>query len=44
LRRDLKDLHVLNSEGQLLAAYERSGLRTMIPQEIIDSDDYIRCV
>jgi hypothetical protein len=35
---------VVYSEERLLPAYDQSGLKTMIPQQFIDWDAYVRCV
>src|SRR5438067_13461316 len=29
---------------ELITAYDQTGLKTMIPQEFIDWDDYVRCI
>jgi hypothetical protein len=39
-----KDVTVVGSLSELLAAYDRSGLKTMILQEFIHWDDYLRCI
>jgi glutathione synthase/RimK-type ligase-like ATP-grasp enzyme len=39
-----KDVHVVNSLDELIAAYDQSGLKTMILQEFIAWDDYLRCM
>ena len=39
-----KDVTVVGSLSELLAAYDRSGLKTMILQEFIQWDDYLRCI
>src|ERR687887_2459383 len=35
-----KDVHIVDSLGQLVTAYDQTGLKTMILQEVIDWDDY----
>jgi hypothetical protein len=39
-----KDVHVVDSLDSLIAAYDRTGLKTMILQQFIDWDDYLRCI
>jgi hypothetical protein len=39
-----KDVHVVDSLDSLMAAYDRTGLKTMILQQFIDWDDYLRCI
>lgn len=39
-----KDVYIVNSIEQLIAAYDQTGLKTMILQEFIDWDDYVRCI
>jgi hypothetical protein len=39
-----KDVTVVGSLSELLAAYDRSGLKTMVLQEFIQWDDYLRCI
>jgi glutathione synthase/RimK-type ligase-like ATP-grasp enzyme len=39
-----KDVHVVDSLDELIAAYDRSGQKTMILQQFIDWDDYLRCI
>jgi glutathione synthase/RimK-type ligase-like ATP-grasp enzyme len=39
-----KDVSVVGSIDELLAAYDRSGQKTMILQQFIDWDDYLRCI
>jgi glutathione synthase/RimK-type ligase-like ATP-grasp enzyme len=39
-----KDVFVVHNIEQLIAAYDQSGLKTMILQEFIDWDDYVRCI
>ena len=39
-----KSVTVVGSLSELLAAYDRSGLQTMILQEFIPWDDYLRCI
>lgn len=39
-----KDVYIVNTIDQLIAAYDESGLKTMILQEFIDWDDYVRCI
>ena len=39
-----KDVHIVDSVEQLVAAYDTSGLKTMILQEFIDWQDYVRCI
>ncbi len=39
-----KDVSVVGSLPELMQAYDRSGQKTMILQEFIDWDDYVRCI
>jgi hypothetical protein len=39
-----KDVSVVDSLDSLIAAYDRSGLKTMILQQFIDWQDYVRCI
>jgi glutathione synthase/RimK-type ligase-like ATP-grasp enzyme len=39
-----KDVHVVGSIEELLRAYDSSGQKTMILQEFINWDDYVRCI
>jgi hypothetical protein len=39
-----KDVYIVNTIDQLIAAYDGTGLKTMILQEFIDWDDYVRCI
>jgi glutathione synthase/RimK-type ligase-like ATP-grasp enzyme len=39
-----KDVHVVHSLDELIAAYDGSGLKTMILQEFIEWEDYLRCI
>ena len=39
-----KDVYIVNTIDQLIAAYDKTGLKTMILQEFISWDDYVRCV
>lgn len=39
-----KDVYVVDSLDQLIAAYDQTGLKTMILQEFINWDDYVRCI
>ena len=39
-----KDIHVCHSVDELIGAYEKAGLKTMIVQELIEYDDYVRCI
>ncbi|MDQ6772143.1 MAG: hypothetical protein M3024_04020 [Candidatus Dormibacteraeota bacterium] len=39
-----KDVSVVRSLDELVQAYDRSGLKTMILQEFIEWDDYVRCI
>jgi hypothetical protein len=39
-----KDVYVVHSIEELFAAYDQTGLKTMILQEFIDWDDYVRCI
>src|ERR1041385_1082952 len=39
-----KDVSLAASIDELVAAYDRSGRKTMILQEFIDWDDYVRCI
>ena len=39
-----KDVFIVNSVEELITAYDQTGLKTMILQEFIDWDDYVRCI
>jgi glutathione synthase/RimK-type ligase-like ATP-grasp enzyme len=39
-----KDVSIVDSLEQLVTAYDQSGLKTMILQEFIAWDDYVRCI
>ena len=39
-----KDVFIVNSTEELIVAYDQTGLKTMILQEFIDWDDYVRCI
>ena len=39
-----KDVFVVHSVEELITAYDQTGLKTMILQEFIDWDDYVRCI
>jgi len=39
-----RDVYVVGSMEELLRAYDQTGTKTMILQEFIDWDDYLRCV
>src|SRR5437660_14401 len=39
-----KDVSIVSSIPELVAAYDGSGEKTMILQEFIDWDDYVRCI
>ncbi|MGH2453961.1 MAG: ATP-grasp domain-containing protein [bacterium] len=39
-----KDVFICHSPEELLFHYDRSGLRTMIVQEFIDWEHYVRCI
>jgi len=39
-----KDVFIVNSIEELITAYDQTGLKTMILQEFIDWDDYVRCI
>jgi glutathione synthase/RimK-type ligase-like ATP-grasp enzyme len=39
-----KDVYVVDSMDSLIEAYDRSGLKTMILQQFIEWDDYLRCI
>ncbi len=39
-----KDVYIVNSIEQLITAYDQTGLKTMILQEFIAWDDYVRCI
>lgn len=38
------DVFICRTPGELLANYDRSGLRTMIVQEFIEWEHYVRCI
>jgi hypothetical protein len=39
-----KDVHVVGSIEELIGAYDTSGQKTMILQEFIQWEDYVRCI
>jgi hypothetical protein len=39
-----KDVHLVQSVDDLIRAYDTSGQKTMILQEFIDWQDYVRCI
>ena len=39
-----KDVFIVHSLEELITAYDQTGLKTMILQEYIDWDDYVRCI
>src|SRR5215472_16778891 len=39
-----KDVYIVDSIDRLIAAYDETGLKTMILQEFIDWADYVRCI
>jgi hypothetical protein len=39
-----KDVSIVTSIPDLVEAYDRSGRKTMVLQEFIDWDDYVRCI
>jgi len=39
-----KDVFIVRTMEQLITAYDQTGLKTMILQEFIDWDDYVRCI
>jgi glutathione synthase/RimK-type ligase-like ATP-grasp enzyme len=39
-----KDVFIVNSVEELITAYDQTGLKTMILQEFINWDDYVRCI
>jgi hypothetical protein len=39
-----KDVYVCRSLGELIEHYDQSGLRTMIVQEFIEWDQFVRCI
>src|SRR5207302_1771824 len=39
-----KDVFIVQSMEELITAYDQTGLKTMILQEFIDWDDYVRCI
>jgi glutathione synthase/RimK-type ligase-like ATP-grasp enzyme len=39
-----KDVFVVHTIDELVTAYDQTGLKTMILQEFIDWDDYVRCI
>jgi len=39
-----KDVFIVHSIEELLAAYDQTGMKTMILQEFIEWDDYVRCI
>lgn len=39
-----KDVSIVSSIDELIAVYDGTGVQTMILQEFIDWDDYVRCI
>lgn len=39
-----KDVYIVSTIDELVHAYDRTGPKTMILQEFIDWDDYVRCI
>src|SRR5579864_8346921 len=39
-----KDVFIVRTIEELITAYDQTGLKTMILQEFIDWDDYVRCI
>src|SRR5256886_5501485 len=39
-----KDVFIVHTMEELITAYDQTGLKTMILQEFIDWDDYVRCI
>jgi len=39
-----KDVYIVHTIEQLVSAYDQTGQKTMILQEFIDWDDYVRCI
>ena len=39
-----KDVYIVHTADQLISAYDQTGQKTMILQEFIDWDDYVRCI
>ena len=39
-----KDVFIVNSIEELITAFDQTGLKTMILQEFINWDDYVRCI
>lgn len=39
-----KDVFVVHTIEELITAYDQTGLKTMVLQEYIDWDDYVRCI
>jgi hypothetical protein len=39
-----KDVYIVHTLDQLISAYDQTGLKTMVLQEFIDWDDYVRCI
>ncbi len=39
-----KDVFIVNSIEELITAYDQTGLKTMILQEFINWEDYVRCI
>jgi hypothetical protein len=39
-----KDVYLVHSVEELVAAYDQTGTKTMILQEFIDWEDYVRCI
>ena len=39
-----KDVYIVHTLDQLVDAYNQTGLKTMVLQEFIDWDDYVRCI
>ena len=39
-----KDVYIVDSIDRLISAYDETGMKTMILQEFIEWDDYVRCI
>src|SRR5947209_12388276 len=39
-----KDVHIVQTIDEAVAAWETTGLKSMILQEFIDWNDYVRCI
>jgi hypothetical protein len=39
-----KDVYIVHTVDELVHAYDQTGTKTMILQEFIDWDDYVRCI